>query len=102
MSELFVGIDKVHAYIDDLFQVTKFSWKEHIIVLEEMFTRLQKAGLNINAIKLCFGDHKFDYLGYHVIRDGVMSIPKKLEVIQDLAVPKTCKHLRQFIPTINF
>ena len=63
MSEIFVGIDTVHDYIDDLLHVTKGSWTEHIILLKEIFTRLQKAGLNINASKSCFGAHKFDYLG---------------------------------------
>ena len=67
-----------------------------------MFTLLQKAGLKVNARKYCFGAHKFDYLGYHVTRDGVMPIPKKVEAIQALAVPKTCKQLRQFIGMINF
>ena len=88
MYELFIGIDTVRVYIDDIFHVTKGSWTEHITVLEEMFTRLQKAGLKVNAIKSCFGAHKFDYLGYHVTRDGVMPIPKKVEEIQALAVLK--------------
>ena len=30
-----------------------------------------------------------------------MPIPKKVEEIQSLAVPKTCKQLRQFISMIN-
>ena len=67
-----------------------------------MFTRLQKAGLKVNARKSCFGAHKFDYFVYHVTRDRVISIPKKVEGIQDLAVPKNCKQLRQFIGMINF
>ena len=62
-----------------------------------MFTRLQKAGLKVNASKSCFGTHKFDYLGYHVTCDGVMPIPKKVEAIQALAVPENCKQLRQFM-----
>ena len=70
MSELFIGLDTVRFYIDERLHVTKFSWTEHITVLEEMFTRLQKAGLKVNARKLCFGAHKFDYLGYHVTREG--------------------------------
>ena len=67
-----------------------------------MLTRLQKAGLKVNTSKSCFGAHKFDYLGYHVTRDGVMPIPKKVEAIQVLVVPKTRKQLRQFISMINF
>ena len=90
------------VYIDELLHVIKGSWTEHLTFLEEMSTRLQKAGLKVNASKSCFGAHKFDYLGYHVTCDGVMPIPKKIETIQALAVPKTRKQLRQFIGMINF
>ena len=102
MSELFIGLDTVRVYIDDILHVTKGSWTEHISILEKMFTRLQKAGLKVNASKSCFSAHKFDYLGYHVTREGVMPIPKKVKAIQALAVPKTRKQLRQFIGMINF
>ena len=65
-----------------------------------MFTNLQKTGLKVNASKSCFDAHKFNYLGYHVTREGVMPIPKKVEAIKALAVPKTRKQLRQFIGMI--
>ena len=74
MSELFIGLDTVRVYIDNLLHVTKGSWTEHLSILEEMFTRLQKAGIKVNARKFCFDAHKFDYLGYHVTREGVMPI----------------------------
>ena len=67
-----------------------------------MLTRLHKAGLKFNARKLCFGAHKSEYLGYQATCEGVMPIPKKVESIQALEVPKTCKQLRQFIGMINF
>ena len=40
MYELFVGLDIVRFYIDDLLHVTKGYWAEHITFLKEMFTRL--------------------------------------------------------------
>ena len=67
-----------------------------------MFDLTHKTGLKVNAGKSCFGSYEFEYLGYHVTRDGVIPIPKKVEVIQALAVPKTRKQLRQFIVMINF
>ena len=102
MSELFVSLDTVPVYIDDLFHIKKVSWTEHITVLEEMFTRLQKDGFKVNASKSCFGAHKFDYLGYHVTCDGFMPITNKVKSIKSLLVPNTCKKLRQFIGMINF
>ena len=101
ISELFVGLDIVRVYINDLFHVTKLSWTEHLTFLEEMFTRLQKAGLKVNSRKSCSGAHKFDYLGYHVTRDGVMPIPNKFKAIQALVVPKNRKQLSQFIGMIK-
>ena len=51
MSELLVDLDTVRVYIGDLLHVTKVSWTEHPTVLKEMFTRLQKVGLKVNASK---------------------------------------------------
>ena len=101
MSELLVALDTVRVYIDDLLHVTKVSCTEHITVIEEMFDRLQKAGIKINSGKSYFGAHEFEYLCYHLTCDSVMSIPKKVEDVQSLAVSKTCKKLRQFIGMIN-
>ena len=102
MYELFVGLDTVRVYIDDLLHVKEDSWIEHITVLEKMSTRLQKDGLKVNARKSCFGAHKCEYLGYHVTRDRIIPIPKKVEAIQALTVPKTRKQLRKFFGMINF
>ena len=92
----------MRVYIDDILHVTRGSWTEHLTLLIEIFTRLHKAGIKVNAIKSCFGAHKFEYLGDHVTREGVMPIHKKVRVIQALAVQKTRKQLRQFIGMINF
>ena len=73
--------------------LTKGSYKEHLTILKEMSTHLHKAGLKVNASKSCFGAHKFDYLGYYVTCDRVMPIPKKVEAIQTLIVPKTHKNI---------
>ena len=102
MSELFVGLDNVRVYINDLLHVTKGSWTEHHTFLKEIFSRLQKPGLKFNAGKSCLVAHKFEYLGYHVPRDGVMPIPNNVRAIQSLAAPKTRKKLHQFIGMINF
>ena len=102
MSELFVGLDTVCFYIDELLYITENSWAEHLTVLEEMLARLHKAGLKVNAGNSYFVAHKSEYLGYHVTCDGLMPITNKFEAIQAFAVPKTRKTLSQFIGMINF
>ena len=77
MSELFIGLDTVRVYIDDLFHVTKGSWTEHLSILKEMYTRLQKAGIKIKDSKSFFRALKFDYLAYHVTREGLCPYLRK-------------------------
>ena len=66
-----------------------------------MSAHLHKAGLKVYAGKSCFGAHKFEYLGNHVTHDGVIPIPKKVESIQALEVPKPHKKLCWLIGMIN-
>ena len=40
MSEIFVSLDTVRVYTDELLHVTKGSWTEHLTLLEEMFAHL--------------------------------------------------------------
>ena len=71
LSELFVGLDTLRVYINDLLHVTKGSWTEHFTFHKDMFTRLQKAGLKVNDNKSCFGAHKIDYLGITSLATGL-------------------------------
>ena len=102
MSTLFHDLENVRAYIDDLLVLGTGTWEEHILQLDEVLTRLQKAGLKVNAKKSFFGRHELEYLGYWITRGGVMPIPKKVQAIQDIATPTTKKQLRRFIGMVNY
>jgi transposase InsO family protein len=102
MNDLLDGLDTVRVYIDDILHVTKGSWEEHLTGLEEVFRRLQQAGLKVNAKKSNFGAHEMEYLGYNITRTGIQPIPKKVQAIQAIKTPKTRKQLRGFIGMINF
>ena len=39
MYELFIGLDTVHVYIDELLHVTKGSWTEHLSILEDVLSK---------------------------------------------------------------
>jgi hypothetical protein len=54
MSELMYGLESARAYLDDLLVVSKDSFENHFIHLEEVFTRLASAGLKVNASKSHF------------------------------------------------
>jgi hypothetical protein len=102
MNDLLDGLETVRVYIDDILHVTKGSWEDHLEGLEEVFRRLQEAGLKVNAKKSNFGAHEMEYLGYNITRTGIQPIAKKVQAIQAIKTPKTRKQLRGFIGMINF
>ena len=102
MSDLLEGLDSVRVYIDDVLHVTKGTWTEHLKGLDEILSRIQTAGLKINAKKSFFGVKKLDYLGYNISTEGIAPIPTKVEAIAALNVPKTRKQLRRFIGMVNY
>ncbi len=102
MSELLSGLDTVRVYIDNILHVSKGTFEEHLKVLDDVFARLRQSGLKVNATKSNFGQHKLDYLGYHITRTGITPIAKKVQGIINIQAPKTRKELRGFIGMINF
>ena len=102
MSELFMDLEYVRAYIDDLLVLTNGDWDDHLEKLDEVLTRLERAGLKVNARKSFFGRHELEYLGYWITRTGVQPMPKKVDAILDIAPPKTKRELRSFIGMVNY
>jgi hypothetical protein len=102
MSELMFGLEFARAYLDDLLLVSKDSFENHFIHLEEVFTRLACAGLKVNASKSHFCSDKLEYLGYLINRKGVRPTMEKVEAIMKIDAPTTRKHLRIFIGMVNY
>jgi hypothetical protein len=48
MNELFIGMDEVRAYIDDLLLITSGTYEEHLAKLDQVLLRLREAG-QVNA-----------------------------------------------------
>ena len=49
ISTLMDGLEFARAYLDDLLVISKNSFQEHLEHLEKVFTRLEEAGLKVNA-----------------------------------------------------
>jgi hypothetical protein len=70
MSELMYGLEFTRTYLDDLLAVSKDTFENHFIHLEEVFTRLASAGLKVNESKSHFCSVELKYLGYLINRKG--------------------------------
>jgi hypothetical protein len=100
MNELFIGMDEVRAYIDDLLLITSGT-EEHLAKLDQVLLRLREAGQSKRRkSKFCTGE--LEYLGYWITRDGIKPLPDKVHAIQKIAEPTNKKQLRGFIGIVNY
>ena len=103
MSELMSGLEFARAYLDDLLIIsTETGFDMHLTKLEQVLTRLQQAGLKINAVKSFFARTNLEYLGYNISREGLRPSQKKVEAILQIKAPTTRKQLRRFIGMVNY
>jgi hypothetical protein len=67
-----------------------------------VLTRLQDAGLKINANKSNFYILEMEYLGYILTRDGIKPQPNKVQVMLALAPLRNIKELHRFLGMVPY
>jgi hypothetical protein len=71
--------------------------EDHVMKLEEIFKRLERANFKIQPDKCVFGTDTVEYLGHVVIRDGIKPDPRKVRAIEQYPTPQTVRDVRAFI-----
>ena len=100
--ELLGDIEGTKAYIDDILVIKKGNYDEHLVQLDEVFRRCQRANIKINAGKCRFGLKEIDYLGYIITPTGIKPNPKKIKAIQEMNRPTTTTEVRRFIGMVQY
>ena len=101
MTHVLGDIPGLFVYMDDVLVYSK-NEAEHLKTIEEMFKRLDKAGLAISESKCIFGVTELNFLGYRVSKDGITPLPKKLEAIVEFKSPQKQKILLGYLGAINY
>ena len=91
----------VVVYIDDI-NIGSKTFEEHLFHLEQVFTRLEKAGLKLSPEKCFFFEEELPFLGHVVSREGIHTDPEKLKVINNFPIPKDLTQLRGFIALASY
>lgn len=86
----------VFVYLDDIIVVSS-TFKEHISILTEVYSRLKEANLTINLNKCEFCKPSLTYLGYVVDKDGLHTDPQKVSTIVNYPQPKTVTEIKRFL-----
>ena len=94
-------MESVFCYLDDLLIFSK-SPEHHMQVLEELFSKLEQAGLTLALSKCQFGVDSLEYLGYQVDSKGIVPVKKKVAALQNFPPPTKQKELLAFLGAFNY
>ena len=94
MENIVRDIDDMGAFSD--------SWKEHLILLRRILTKLQDNGFTINPLKCEWAAQETDWLGYWLTPTGLKPWRKKIDAILKMQAPKSTKQLRGFVGMVNY
>ena len=101
VDSVLAGVPNCFTYLDDIL-VFNDNMEDHLKTLETIFNRLNDAGLTLALSKCEFGKSSLDYLGYHVSKEGITPIEKKISALQDFPVPSKQKQLLGFLGALNY
>ena len=101
MDNLLQGMEQVVVYIDDIL-ITAESDEEHLAKLNEVLTRLEKAGVHLKSNKCAFMAPAVVYLGHRIDKNGLSTVDDRAEAITNMPPPTNVSKLRAFLGMINF
>lgn len=91
----------VSVYMDDIAIHTK-TFEEHVELLNEIFTRLKRHGIQLKIKKCEFFTKQIGYLGFLISPGKVAPNPIKTKVISNYPIPRTRKQLQSFLGMCNY
>ena len=91
----------VVVYLDDILIYGK-SKQEHDNILEEVFRRIQNAGLKVNPEKCEIFKNELIFLGHTVSERGIRTNGKNIQEIKEAEIPRCAKQLRSFLGMTNY
>ena len=101
MDRVLAGLAFAFVYLDDII-IASPSMEQHQGDMEEVFRRLQAAGLVINFKKCTFAVPEVGFLGRRVFASGFAPLPSRVAAIQKYPRPATVKQLLAFLGVFNF
>ena len=101
MESILQGIAGVIVYIDDIL-VTGSSKEEHNQRLEEVLSRLEKAGLRLRKDKCCFNVSSISFLGHKIDKDSLHPLEDKVQAVLKAPTPRNVNELKAFLGLISY
>ena len=103
MEEVIVQVmgDEIVIYLDDLV-IGSEDFDSHLETLRKLFTILLQNNIRLNIAKSDFCKQEIKFLGHIVSSKGITMDPSKINIIENIAIPKNKKELRGFIGACQY
>jgi hypothetical protein len=91
----------IEIYLDNLIVHSK-DCESHLNYLKLIYTKARETNLKLNLRKCKFFQTKIKLLGHIISEDKILMDPSKIEKIQSWPIPRTTKHVQQFLGLANY
>ena len=96
IRKLLEDLEEADNYVDDIVIYTE-TWEQHLVVLDEVLSRLAKAGFTVRPTKCVLGADSIEVVG-HRISDGIKGLHEdNVAKIRHAKRPRTKKEVRAFL-----
>ena len=99
-SQILQGMDNVWCRIDDI--INRTDPHEHLQVLDEVLTRLERHGILAKKSKREFMVPSIGFLLYRVDGEGQHPTDRKIAAISEALSPKNVTELRSYLELLNY
>lgn len=89
------------CYLDDIL-IASSTFSQHLEDLEEVFARLESAGLKLGPRKCSFAQESCIFLGHLISKEGISPPPDRVKAVQDIGIPQNIKALRRILGLFNW
>ena len=101
MESLLQGIEGVVVYLDDIL-VTGSTEEAHLKALEEVLSRLERAGLKVKRSKCVFMRPSVTYLGHVIDADGLHPLKERVRAIKEAPTPRSVPELKSHLGMLSY
>lgn len=101
IENILAGIAGIQVFQDDIL-ITAPDDLTHKKRLEEVFTRLQNAGLVLQREKCSLFQNSVSYLGFTIDKHGLHKSPEKVNAILNAKSPTNVSELKSFLGLTNY
>ena len=106
IESILQGIDGVVVYLDDIL-ITGASKEAHLKTLDEVLSRLDRAGLRVKKSKCEFMKSSVTYLGHRIDANGLHPLPDRVRAVKEAptptsATPTSVSKLKSYLGMLTY